>query len=278
MLSTLIISTREFLEAFLIVGVFLGISKKLKLKREKEIIFAAVIGFSISLLLSLLTYSFGDFARKVLTQDRAEILESYLLIFSGCFIAYVVLSLHNIIRKNRSGLLLEAHKKIRKNAFDFPLFSTIVLLVAREGFEIAIFTASTSLFSVFFQNLIGLMLGFLTASVIGILTFLSYLKFPIVRIFKATEYMIVLLGASLVQIGITKFLENQFNIHISDIFSLNLNFLPSNESVVGHLLQSFVGIDNEFSLIRLAIMLVYFIVVYLLFLRKLDSSNTNSNS
>ncbi|MBI4226387.1 hypothetical protein HY612_04725, partial [Candidatus Roizmanbacteria bacterium] len=49
MLTTLVISLREFLEVFLIIGVFLGISKKLKLKREREIIFASLLGVIISL-------------------------------------------------------------------------------------------------------------------------------------------------------------------------------------------------------------------------------------
>ena len=41
MFTTAIIAFREFLEAFLIVGVFLGISKKLNLNKEREIAFAS---------------------------------------------------------------------------------------------------------------------------------------------------------------------------------------------------------------------------------------------
>lgn len=268
MLATAIIAFREFLEAFLIVGVFLGISRKLKLVREVEIGFAASVGFIISLILATLTYLFGDFARGILTEERAEVLESYLLIFSGFFIAYVIFSLHNVFRRSRGGTLIQAHQKLQANAFDFSLFLTVVMLVVREGFEIALFTASTSLFSVFFQNFIGLILGFMGASFLGILTFLSYLKFSISKVFKVTEYMIILLGASLVQNGITELLEHSFNIHISDMLQLPMQFLPSEHSVVGHLLQSFVGVDNEFSLVRLGIMVIYFIIVYNLFMKK----------
>jgi hypothetical protein len=48
MLTTLIIAFREFLEAFLIVGVFFGVSKKLNLKKEGEILFATAIGVASS--------------------------------------------------------------------------------------------------------------------------------------------------------------------------------------------------------------------------------------
>lgn len=274
MFTTAIISFREFLEAFLIVGVFLGISRKMKLGREIEISTAAVVGFLISLLLATATYIFGDLARGILTRDRAELLESYLLIFAGFFVAYVIFSLHGVIRRGRDGKLIEAHSKIQGNTFDLSLFVTIVMFVMREGFEIALFTASTSIFSVFLQSFLGLIIGFLSASVIGVLTFLSYLKFPIGRIFKTTEYLVILLGASLVQNGITNVFEHEFNIRIGDILRFPLSFLPSEQTVIGHFLQSFVGVDNEFSVLRLGIMVIYIGTIYFLFLKKRNSSTS----
>ncbi len=268
MLTTAVIAFREFLEAFLLIGVFFGISKKLNIKRESEIGFAAVCGFTISLILTSLLYFFGDYARSILTEERAELLESYLLIFSGCFLAYVVVSLHNIMQKGRGARLLTAHKKLQTNTFDVSLFVTIIMLVVREGFEIALFTASTSLFSVFFQNLLGLIVGFAAASVFGILAYFTYLKFSLGKIFKATEYLIVLLGASFVQNGITSLLKQSFNIHIDEMLRFPLQFIPQKETIVGHLLQSFVGIDREFSVMRLAVMICYIAAVYFFFYRK----------
>ncbi len=272
MYTTAIIAFREFLEAFLIVGVFLGISKKLKLGREIEIGFAASVGMVISFLLAIATYMFGDLARGVLTEERAEFLESYLLIFSGCFIAYVVFSLHNFLRRERGGKLLTAHKKLQENTFDLSLFLTIVMLVVREGFEIALFTASTSLFSAFFQNFLGLVIGFAGAAVLGLLTYLTYVRFPVGKVMKITEYMIILLGASLVQNGVTELLEHAFNIHLSDYLSIPLTFLPSEHTMIGHFIQSLTGLDNEFSFVRLGIMAMYIGCIYILFLRKSDKS------
>lgn len=273
MFTTAVIAFREFLEAFLIVSVFLGISRKLKLGREMEIGLAAGLGLVISLILASVTYMMGDFARGILTEERAEILESYLLIFSGLFIAYVVFSLHNTLRKSRGGALISAHQKLQANAFDVSLFLTIVMLVVREGFEIALFTASTSLFSVFFQNVLGLLLGFFTAAIIGSMTFFTYLRFPLGKVFKVTEYLIILLGASLVQNGITGLLEHSFNIHLGDMVRLPFGFLPSEHTLIGHLLQSLTGIDQEFSLARLGIMFVYISFIYILFFRRFQKSS-----
>lgn len=268
MLTTGIIAFREFLEAFLIVGVFLGISRKLQLKRELEISLAAFAGFFLSFVLSMGTYLFGDHARLVLNERNAELLENYLLIFSGMFIAYVVFSLHNTLRRSQGETLIRAHTKLQGNMFDLSLFFTIVFLVFREGFEIALFTASVSLFAAFIQNIAGLLMGFVLASLLGFATFFAYVKFPIGKVFKITEYMIILLGASLVQNGITELLEIHFGIHISRFLTFPLGFLPDKHSVAGHIIQSFFGIDREFSLARLAIMAGYVGLIYLLFLRQ----------
>ncbi len=268
MFSIAIIAFREFLEIFLIIGVFLGVSRKLRLKKETEIGIAAALGILISVILSTATYTFGDAARVILTEKRAELLGNYLMLFSGFFIAYVIFSLHRRISENKKAIIKTAKTKLENRAFDFTLFATIILLVIREGFEIALFTASTSLFAVFFQNMMGLFIGLGSASLVGIAAFFTYTKFPIQKVFRITEYMIMLLGASMVQVGTTELLAHQFNFRLSDIVSFQMRFMPDERSLIGHAVRSFTGIDSEFSLARLSIMAGYIGVIYLLFLGK----------
>ncbi|OGK43696.1 hypothetical protein A3B40_00470 [Candidatus Roizmanbacteria bacterium RIFCSPLOWO2_01_FULL_37_16] len=268
MITTLVISLREFLEVFLIIGVFLGISKKLKLKREREIILASAIGIVISLLLPIFTFSVGERAQIILNEKNAELLEGYLMIFSGFFIAYVVFSLHNFFVLKRSKHLITAHQKLQQNIFDISLFLTIVFFIIREGFEIALFTATTSLFSKFIDNLAGLAIGFLASSTFGILTFLAYIKFPIGKVFKLTEYLIVILGASFVKNGLSELFEIYFNIHLAQIFPINLTFLPEKSTFIGHLAKNIFGLEQNFSLAKLTIMSLYILFIYLMFLRK----------
>ncbi len=268
MLSTLIISVREFLEAFLIIGVFFGISRKLELKREKEIIFAAVTGTLIALLLPIAVFTVGDRIHFLINEENEELMAGYLMIFSGFFIAYVVFSLHNMFSLKRSQHIIQAHQKLQNNVFDISIFLTIVFFIIREGFEIALFTATTSLFSTFLQNLIGLILGFVISGTLGALTCLAYVKFSIGKIFKITEYMIVLLGASFVNNGIGELAEVYFKTDISHILPLSFGFLPDSESIEGGFIKTMFGIQQQFSFVRLAIMLTYISVVYLLFLRK----------
>ena len=80
--------------------------------------------------------------------------------------------------------------------------------------------------------------------------------------------MIIILCASLVQNGVTKLLKHGFNIDLSRILSLPLNFLPDKSSLIGHMMKSFIGLDREFSLAKLAIMVGYILIIYLIFLKK----------
>ncbi len=268
MITSLIIALREFLEVFLIIGVFLGISKKLALKREKEIILASIVGVIISLLLPIITFSIGDRARLILTEKNADLLAGYLMIFSGFFIAYVIFSLHNFFVLKRSKLLISAHQKLQQNIFDISLFATIVFFIIREGFEIALFTATTSLFFKFMENMMGLMLGFGISSIIGVLTYLAYIKLPIGKVFKVTEYAIVILGATFVKNGLTELLEQYAHIDLATLYPMTLRFLPEKDSFIGHLLQNVVGLEQQFSLAKLSIMIAYIFVIYTIFLRK----------
>lgn len=272
MLTTAVIAFREFLEAFLIVGVFLGISRKLKLKKELEIGLAAGLGIVLSILMAVATYMFGDRARGILTEKNAEFLEGYLMVFSGIFLAYVVFSLHSVIRKGRGSSLIKAHQKLQANVFDISLFFTIMFMVLREGFEIALFTASVSLFSDFIENIAGLALGFVAATALGISTFFAYIKFPVGRVFKYTEYMIILLGAALAQNGLTKLFGLHMNIDFAKALPLPLPFLPDSHSVLGHMIKSFTGLTREFSLVKLAIMAAYIGVIYFLFMRQKNNN------
>jgi len=51
---------------------FLGISKKLNIKREKEIVFASLIGIIISIGLSIFVFLFSQQASRILTEKMPK--------------------------------------------------------------------------------------------------------------------------------------------------------------------------------------------------------------
>lgn len=268
MLTTFIIALREYLEAFLIIGVFLGISKKLKFRKEKEILLASFIGILISIILPLFAFYFSDLASKVLTKKNSEILEGYLLIFSGGFISYVIFSLHKTIHQVTDKNLIKAHSKMKDNLFDLSLFLLIVFFIVREGFEIALFTATTSLFSSFSQNLAGLILAFFTSLIFSLLIYASFLKISFSKIYKLTEWMILFLGAAMIVNGVNEILEGYFRLKISHFLPIKILFLPEKSTFIGHLLKNLFGIQRDFSLVSILIIFCYIFTIKKFFLAK----------
>lgn len=261
MLTILTISLREFLEAFLIIGVFLGINKKLNLKKEKKILLASTIGVIISIILPVLTFYFGDQAKKILNEQRIEIIEGYLLIFSGIFTTYVVFSLHQFIHQMTDKKLILAHSKMKDNVFDFTLFALIIFFIIREGFEIALFTFSLTLISDLIQNLIGLFIGFVISSFISLLAFFSFIKLSFNKIYKITEWLIILFGGSMIINGINEILEATFNLKWHSFLPVKLEFLPYSSSLLGNLLKNFFALQREYSLLIPLFMTVYIVLV-----------------
>lgn len=268
MLTTFTIALREYLEAFLIIGVFLGISKKLHIKREKEILLTSLIGIFLSIILPVFTFYFSNLASKVITEKNSEILEGYLLIFSGVFIAYVIFSLHKTIHQVTDKNLIKTHSKIKDNLFDLSLFLLIVFFVVREGFEIALFTATTSLFSSFSQNFVGLILAFFTAFIFSLLIYASFIKISFSKIYKITEWMIVFLGAAMINNGVNEILEGYFQLKLSFFLPIKILFLPEKSSFTGHFLKTLFGLQKDFSLISLLIITFYIFTIKKFFLSR----------
>ncbi len=273
--TTSLIAFREFLEAFLIIGMFLGLSKKLDLKKETEIMTASVLGIIFSLLLPIIVYISGERVRVFFTENQVDMIQGYLMVFSGFFIAYVVFSLHTFFKIQRDQSLEAARARLSQRGFDVSIFVTVFFFIIREGFEVALFTATISLLSAFISNLVGLLIGFGLSLLLGLGAYTAYIKLPIGKIFKYTEYLIIIIGAVLVKNGISKLFEHGLNINLGNIWPLPLSFLPSAEdSVVGHALNNLIGLESEFSLVKAAIMLAYGALVYRFVMRRPSLGHT----
>jgi hypothetical protein len=168
----------------------LGISKKLNIKREKEIVFASLIGIMIAIGLPIFVFLFSRQASRILTEKNAEILESYLI------------------------------------------------------------------------------LGFFVSFIFGIFTYFGFLRFSINKVYKLTEFLIILLGASLVKNGAAELLEIYFDINLKKILPIKLAFLPHESTFFGHLLKNNFGLQQDFSLMMFFIIASYFILIQLLFLKR----------
>lgn len=260
---------REYLEVFLIIAIFFSVTKKLYPQGLKKILTACTIGVGIALLLPILFFIGGSHIEKVITHDVQEIVEGILMVASSIFLAYVVLTLHSIFQRGRNKAIKDAHGKIEKKVMDTSLYLLIIFLIAREGLEIGVFTATVALTSTLITSLWGLALGFIAAAFIGTLVITVFTKLSFNKIFRYTEAIILLQGAALLQRGIAHLLEVWADFSLHSVLPLKLAFLPDGESLAGELIKGFTGITQTTGLLAFMIMALY-IALYKVFEKRLS--------
>lgn len=205
MLSTILISFREFIESMIIVGILLGFSKRFSLGKEKQIISGAIVGLIGSLTLVLLSFILVGRLHAAFPEEQLEVLEHILLVVSGTFLIIITLLLHPLFSKNKNKHLDRFMKNTNQSTFSFMLVS--FLLVLQEGVEIVLFTSSVAFNKSFYENMAGLFIGFVGALIATVILYKTYLHVHIQKLFRITEYVLVGFGIYLIFTGGKELLE-----------------------------------------------------------------------
>lgn len=196
MFSSFLITFREGLEAFLIVGIILSYLSKLDAKKFYKYIYTGVVaGVLISLgvayIFQVLIYSIDN-----------ELYQHYLMIFILLFAVIVLVYMVFWMAKQSSDIKAKLHKNISKlldNKNVIGLVFLAFLAVLREGFETVLFFSSLSISeqSSMQDGIIGAFLG------LGSSVFLVYLlmrgvkNVPLRAFFKYTSLLILIIAAGL---------------------------------------------------------------------------------
>ncbi len=217
MIQIFIVAFREFLEAFLTVGVLLSISSKFNLHRTKGIIGGAFVGFISIFLLATVVFSADSTFIKHVSKDSFDLVEGWLFILSSIFIAYAVFSLHKILShySHQDGKKIES--KVNQYKLSYWLLPfTAFLFVLKEGSEGIFFNVTNGLFYTFTEDLTGFGLAFLVALLCGLIIrkFLNFISLK--RIFRITEVFIIFVGVDAITEGLETLAIYYFHVDISN--------------------------------------------------------------
>lgn len=217
MLPVFIVAFREFLEAFLSVGVLLGISNKFQLHRSKGILGGSIAAFIVVFLLATVVFGADSSVIKYLPKDSLDLIEGWLFTLSSIFIAYAVFSLHRILAHYSQEEVKVIEAKVDKyQASHWLLPFSAFLFVLKEGTEGIFFNVTNGLFYTFSQDLTGFSLAFIAALICGLIIrkFLTFVSLK--RIFRITEVFIIFVGVDAITEGLETLSKYYFNIDISN--------------------------------------------------------------
>ncbi|MBW2149397.1 MAG: FTR1 family protein, partial [Deltaproteobacteria bacterium] len=234
LLSGALITLRESMEAFLVVGILLGFLKKMNAPEFKiHIWLGTLLGLAgsavITLLFQVLAIRFEG--------ERAEIFELFVSVVAIAVLTWMILWMQRQSRGLRDEIEARISLSIGKGQA-LALAALAFVTVIREGLETALFLAALAQTTERQSLLTGAVLGVGAAIVLVLLIFQAIIRLNVRWFFIVTGWMLIFIAAGLVSHSLMVLNEIGLVPAIVDPI-WNSEFLVSNESLWGKLLHVF---------------------------------------
>lgn len=262
MTAGLLITFREGLEAFLVVGIILSYLGRYNLKKyNKWVYLGAFLGL-------ISAFAMGILFQIYYSGFESKLSELYFKIgIMG--LAIVVLTYMVLwMSKNSRSIKGDVEKNLERAVSAGSVFALILmgyLAILREGFETVLFMGAVFGDSMRSSVLYGGMAGLFLALAVTVAIFRGMRNLPIKTFFKTTGMLIILISAGLLSnmIGVMQDIEMMPVIY-AGMFDLSWFMVDSSE--VGIFFKALFGYTHSPSLLQLGSYLSYFtFVTWLLF-------------
>lgn len=263
MLESFLITSRETLEASLVVGITLAYLNRTNNKQYRKTVF---IGIVAAILMSILTaVLFHQFAGGFEGRNE-EIFEGITMIVGAALLTTMILWMmqQRQMAKEIEGKVARHLAHTSKLFTHTGIFLLIFVAILREGVETVIFLNAISYASG--VNLLGGVLGILVAMVVGYLFFVSATKINLKKLFTFSSVLLILFAAGLVAHGVHEFEEaGVLNPIIYPVY--NINHIVDDKGVFGSFLTGLFGYNGNPSLLEMIAYIVYLGAMSYVFVR-----------
>ncbi|MFZ1239730.1 MAG: FTR1 family protein [Anaerolineae bacterium] len=207
MLPAFLLALREGLEAALIVGIVLGVLRKLGHNRQQVSVWqGAVAAIAVSLVAALLLYAVG----LKMEGSAEQIFEGVTMLLAAAILTWMIFWMQTqgrrINRELETGVR-QAVSGMGGNKGHWALFSVAFIAVLREGIETALFLTATTFTAGGQATLLGALLGLSAAAALGYILFTTTRQLNVKRFFQVTSVLLILFAAGLVAHSIHEFNE-----------------------------------------------------------------------
>jgi high-affinity iron transporter len=269
MLPSYVLALREGIEAALIIGIVLGVLRKMD---RRDLNSTVGIGVFSAIIVSFLTAVSLNWIGAEFAGQGEQLFEGITMLLAAGILTWMIFWMRHQASSMKSELeagVRQATLKKGRRAIFFLAFVAVV----REGIELALYLLAARLASNPIQELSGAALGIGSAALLGWGIVATTRRLSIKQIFQYTNVVLILFAAGLVGLSIREFNEaGVIPVVINHVW--NLNTILPDESTLGQLLKALVGYDSSPSLSQVAGYLGYFGVLALVLLfRRLTIHN-----
>ena len=270
MLESFLVTSRETLEASLVIGIVLAyLNRTNNQNYRKTVYYGIIFGILVSILAAFIfTFFAGGFEGKA-----EQVFEGTTMLFGAFLLTTMILWM-----MQQRHITKEIEGKVEKHLMTQPLFShigifmLIFIAIIREGVETVIFLNAINYASGI--NFIGGTLGIIAAIFVGYLFFVSTKKINLKKLFNTSSILLILFAAGLVAHSIHEFEEAGIvNGIIIPLFDIN-NIL-NEKGLVGGFLKGLFGYNGNPSLLEVIAYLAYLLVIFVLY-KRIESSRVTT--
>ena len=264
MLPSFLLALREGLEAALIVGIVLGVLKKMdRMDRAPKVWLGTGLAAIVSVIAALGLNAIG----AEFEGPGEQAFEGVTMLIAAGVLTWMIFWMQKQGRRIQSGLEASVKSALSRGQ-DVALFSLAFFAVVREGIELALFLTAANFSTAEgapapFLGWLGGLLGLIAAAIMGWLLFSTTVKLDLRRFFQLTSVLLIVFAAGLVGYAIHEFNElgwiPSIVEHLYDVNSI----LPEG-SDLGLFLKALFGYNGNPSLTETVGYLGYFTVVYVL--------------
>ena len=267
--SSFLITSRETLEAALVVGVVMAyLTKTNNNQYKKTVYYGIVFGVILSILAAVaFTLLSGGF------EGRAEeIFEGFTMLFAAVLLTTMILWMmkqRNIAKTIENRVASHIEKAAYNKTYAYGLFALIIVAVLREGVETVIFFGALNYSSGI--SFFGATLGIITAIGIGYLFFVGSRKINLRKFFTISSILLILISAGLVAHGIHE-LQEAALIPLAAGQVWDTNSILNENGVFGSFLKGLFGYNGNPSLLEVLFYFAYLGIIFYVY-HRIDKSS-----
>lgn len=257
MFASFLITFREGLEAFLIVGIALSYLTKLNARQYHKYIY---LGATVGLLLSLVIAVVFQF---VIDQFSTDLYRNYLmagiLIFATIVLTYMAIWMQNQAKQQVADVQKNLDLMVSTgNVVGLVFLATLAVL--REGFETILFFSALMYsgmgdFSAE-QAIIGGVLGLALSVILVWMMLKGARKVPLAEFFRWTSLLIIIIAAGLLSSAINM-LQAAELLPVIHAQVFDISHILDDRGVFGTFLRALFGYNSSPSLLQLSTWVLY---------------------
>ncbi len=236
MFNAFMISLREGVEIAIVLAVILAYLKQIGNKEASKQVWT---GTAVAIVLSILI-AIGIFIimGETETENFQAVLEGILKILSVIILTWMTLWMKRQSKDIASELKHQIDQALN-NGSVWTLAFLAFISVIREGIETALFIVGSALETSVSGTIIGALIGFGLASIIGYLIYNGTNRLPLKTFFTVLSVLLIFMAAGLLSGGIHEFQE--LGLIPEGIHLWNLHYILSESSVLGSLMKAIFG-------------------------------------